>query len=102
MVPPLSINIFNKGRKKKKRGRIWQTPSKPERRTRILHSWLAYSHMTQRSDRQDLPPRMNVNQLVISEMQLISAESLVTKEEEVEKVIRLILIIYTVISLWAK
>ena len=58
--------------------------------------------MTQRSDRQDLPPRMNVNQLVISEMQLISAESLVTKEEEVEKVIRLILIIYTVISLWAK
>ena len=57
--------------------------------------------MTQRSDRQDFPPGMNVNHLVISEMQLISAESLATKEE-VEKVIRLILIIYTVISLWAK
>ena len=57
--------------------------------------------MTQRSDRQDFPPGMNVNQLVISKMQLISAESLATKEE-VEKVIRLILIIYTVISLWAK
>ena len=45
---------------------------------------------------------MNVNQLVISEMQLISAEGLATKEEDVEKVIGLILIIYTAISLWAK
>lgn len=58
--------------------------------------------MTQKSDRQDFPPRMNVNQLVISEMQLISAEGLATKEEDVEKVIGLILIIYTAISLWAK
>ena len=58
--------------------------------------------MTQKSDRQDFPPRMNGNQLVISEMQLISAEGLATKEEDVEKVIGLILIIYTAISLWAK
>lgn len=41
--------------------------------------------MTQRSDRQDFPPRMNVNRLVISEMQLISAEGLATKEEDVGK-----------------
>ena len=58
--------------------------------------------MTQKSDRQDFPPRMNGNQLVISEMQLISEEGLATKEEDVEKVIGLILIIYTAISLWAK
>lgn len=54
------------------------------------------------SDRQDLPPRMDVNQQVIPELQLMSEKGLATKEEEAEKVIRLILIIYTVISLWAK
>ena len=45
---------------------------------------------------------MDVNQQVIPEMQLMSDEGLAMKEDEVEKVIRLIQIICTVISLWGK
>lgn len=45
---------------------------------------------------------MDVKKQVIPEMQLMLDEGLATKEEKVEKVFRLILITYTVISLWAK
>lgn len=45
---------------------------------------------------------MAVNRQVTPEMQLMSDEGLATKEDEVEKVIRLIQIICTVISLWGK
>lgn len=45
---------------------------------------------------------MNVKQQVIPEMQLTLDEGLAINEEKVEKVFRLILITYTVISLWAK
>lgn len=45
---------------------------------------------------------MDVNPQVIPERQLMLDEGLVSKEGEVEKVIRRMLITYTVISLWAK
>lgn len=54
------------------------------------------------SDRQDLPPRMDVHQQMIPETQPMLDNGLATKEEEVEKVFRLVLITYTVISLRAK
>lgn len=54
------------------------------------------------SDRQDLPPRRDVHPQVIPEMQPMLDNGLATKEEEVEKVIRLVLITYSIISLWAK
>lgn len=54
------------------------------------------------SDRQGLLPRMDAHQQVIPEMQPMLDNGLATKEKEVEKVIRLVLITYTVISLRAK
>lgn len=45
---------------------------------------------------------MDVKPKVIPERQLMLDEGLVSKEGEVEKVIRRMLITYTVISLWAK
>lgn len=54
------------------------------------------------SDRQDLLPRRDARPQVIPEMQPMLDKGLATKEEKVEKVIRLVLITYTVISLRAK
>lgn len=54
------------------------------------------------SDRRDFPPRMDENQQVVPEMQLMSDDDSATKEKEVAKVIRLVLITYTIISFWVK
>ena len=93
------LNIFNKSRNKKRRA---LANSQLAREISLILGQLTLEWNKVLDTRETGLPWMAVNRQVTPEMQLMSDEGLATKEDEVEKVIRLIQIICTVISLWGK
>lgn len=71
----------------------------------LILGWLTLTYNKRSGCQTDktFHPEWMQNQQVIPETQLMLNDVLTTtKEEGVEKVIRLVVIVYTVISLWAK